>query len=183
MQVSAPSVPALRGKYMMDENLMNEAISKAVRVAISVYEEKKQELLLEQRKQNLLTIKEILKKYHIFKKYLSLDEAKVELSETADDIGYSQTDREIKQRIMRFDKSLKILESICKSLGQTEYKRCYQIICDLYIEEPLQDQQYLQGEDKFSAIAEKYNINKRTVYKDIDKASNILSYVYFGILD
>ena len=59
----------------------------------------------------------------------------------------------------------------------------YQIIYDLYLTDEFEHVDYLQGEDKISMIAEKYNINKRTVYKDIDKASSILSSLYFGILN
>lgn len=168
----------------MDEELINKAISIAIQTAINIYEEKREELIKEQKNQNIQRIKNILKKYRIMKEYLKLNQDtlnNLENESTKDDTGLSNRIPEV---MKRFDRAFIILKYVYEKIGLPEDIRCYQIIEDLYLSEAsVGKEKYLQGEDKISMIAAKYNINKRTVYKDIDKASNMLSLLYFGILD
>lgn len=168
----------------MDEDLINKAISIAIQTAIDTYEEKKKNLIREQKQQNIKTIKNILKKYRIMKEYLNLNQ------ETLNDLEKEALNKcidlsnRIPEIMERFDRVLVILKYVYEKMGQPEDMRCYRIIEDLYLlEETDGKQRYLQGEDRISMIAAKYNINKRTVYKDIDKVSNMLSILYFGIMD
>lgn len=157
---------------------MNKTISVAIRIAIDVYEEKKKDILNERKEQNIQRIRSILKKYRIMKECLGLE------METTETYGEDILEEKIPEIMERFDKALMLLNYIYSQLGQPEDKRCYQIIMDVYITKDVDEgQNYLRGEDRISLIAEKYNINKRTVYKDIAKASQMLSLLYFGILD
>lgn len=168
----------------MDENLMNKVISIAIQTAIDVYDEKKKDYINEQKQQNIQRIKKILKNYKIMKEYLDLNQDSMSNLEEETVEESADLNSRIPEVVKRFDHALSILKCIFEKAGKPEDIRSYAIIKELYLsKESAGKQVYLQGEDKISMIASKYNINKRTVYKDIDRASKMLSSLYFGIMD
>lgn len=96
-----------------------------------------------------------------------------------DDEQYVQAISRTKKRtaiiIGHMNKVLKYYKSICKSEGELKERR-YDIINYLYIE-PIDDDRILKYED----AAEHFNINIKTVGRDVRSAIEDLSILFFGI--
>ncbi|SES78029.1 hypothetical protein [[Clostridium] polysaccharolyticum] len=168
----------------MNEETLREVTILASQIAIRICEQKKNEWLKEQRDAGIQKIKWILKEYKIMMQYeKEHPDEKANISRIVEhNMGVDTVEYIIFVK-ERFDIALRILKYACITSGKLEEERCYQIISELYLECDGQRDNYLRGEDKISMIADKYNINKRTVYKDINKASSILATLYFGILN
>jgi len=74
--------------------------------------------------------------------------------------------------LAHIDEMMRIFEILCHQSGRLEDARRYRVVKALYI-----DEQGLIAEE----IAENEKINVRTVYKDIDIASERLTALFFGI--
>ena len=167
----------------MDEDSIYKILTIAIETAIEVYEAKKQNYIKEQKKQNVQKIKYILKHYRIMKEYLPYDEQRFEVYANRFEVE-DYLNQRIPVVMNQFNRALLVLKSVCDKSGRPEDMRCYNIVEDMYLSEiPNVEKKFLRGEDRVSEIAENYNINKRTVYKDIEKACDMLSILYFGIFD
>lgn len=96
--------------------------------------------------------------------------------EMIDDRLYIESIRRSQQRtliiIQHIDEMLRYWCIDCQESGKPEYMRRYRIVFDTYIRE-----EYTPPEE----LAERENIEKRTVYKDIGAAMRPLSALIFGI--
>lgn len=179
--VDARSKEFKLGKYYDEEFIVNvKEIAKEV--ALEIYEEKKEDIIKHQWDSNIQQIKEILKKYRLMQNYICEMEEHQPIQLSRFECIGGMEDKQIIHILEHFDKTLIAFKNICKESGKEEDIRCFHIISDLYIKKENEIDTYLQGEDRFSQLAEKYHINKRTVYKDINKAINILATLYYGIL-
>lgn len=168
----------------MDDEVLKQVTILASQTAIKIYEEKKFELLEKQKNAASEKVKRILKEYRILMQY---EKEHPDIRADCSSILECNFKKDNEEYIVfvkeRFDTALRILKYVCTTSNKPEDKRCYQIISELYLECDESECTYLKGEDKISMIADKYNINKRTVYKDINKASKMLATLYFGILN
>lgn len=168
---------------MNEDNIMQ--ITKiATEIAIEIYEQKKEEWRRKQYEDNTKKIKRILNQYRLMEQYVKKNQ---DQSGEVNVILLNNNTKDNPEYIVlvkkRFDTALQIFKSACCMSSKSEEQRCYHIIFDLYLDCEEQDScNYLRGEDKISKLAERYHINKRTVYKDIERASSILASLYFGIL-
>lgn len=169
------------GKYY-DEEFIANVKEIAEKAALKIYEEKKTDIMKHQWDSQINETRKILKKYRLMQRYICEmgQQHSIQLENFECDEGTE--DKQIVHIIELFNRALIIFKNICVVSGKEEDIRCFNIIFDLYIKDDNEIETYLQGEDKFSQLAEKYHINKRTVYKDINKAINILATLYYGIL-
>lgn len=168
----------------MDDEVLKQVTILASQTAIKVYEEKKFELLEKLRNAANQKVKRILKEYRIMMQYEKEhpDVGAGYCSILECNLGIHDEEYIVFVK-ERFDTALRIFKYVCTTSNKPEDERCYQIISELYLECDEKECTYLKGEDKISMIADKYNINKRTVYKDINKASSMLATLYYGILN
>lgn len=93
-----------------------------------------------------------------------------------DDQRYINSIKESTERtatiISHVDKMLEIYRQICEMSKYPEEQRRYSIIKAVYLDEEEKD---------IDDIADEHCINKRTVYKDINKAVESLSALIFGV--
>lgn len=148
---------------MEDEKTLIEIREIVTQIALEIFEDKKLELLQKQRDSNIQYVKNILKKYKMMKHYF--DEMGIE-RHTDENSFLQGGHNQIIPIIKRFNQALKIFGFICINSNKEEDIRCFRIIEEIYIKNETDSKEnHLRGEDKFSLLAEKYHINKRTIYR------------------
>ncbi|MEK4565817.1 hypothetical protein MKX54_14205 [Alkalihalobacillus sp. FSL R5-0424] len=131
----------------------------------------------------LRNIKLLLKNYRSFKKHG--EEAKEDIPElmrALDLDELSQESFQIKSILanrkrtlamtLYIERMLNIYKASCDENATPEDKRSYQVIYDLYL-----DPKRKTAEE----VAIGHNLNRRTIYKDVDRACKALSVLMFGV--
>lgn len=152
----------------------------AVKTALEHLEKHKKEEEKKNYDRRLRNIKLLLRNYRSFIKHV--DDVKLDIKEldeqlVLDDIDeYSiKTIKQSKEKtlilIRYIQKMMKVYKFMCEQSSNPEDLRRYQIIYDMYI-----------SEEKKTAeeIAQGHFLHRRTVYKEINKASETLSVLMFG---
>ncbi|PIO83558.1 hypothetical protein BSQ39_08270 [Loigolactobacillus backii] len=162
-------------KELSDEQLM--VITKQVISSVNKKNKQKQRDDLDFRLRNT---KFLLHNYRYLKANINTDVPEVTIE--ADDLEDAQ-ERDLKlysllkykaktKRILMFVDAIIVgYENLCANATETEWRR-YMVIKYLYT-----GQQHLSA----TKIASRYNVDKRTVYKDCNKAIDELSVMLFGI--
>ncbi|MDY7243248.1 hypothetical protein [Halalkalibacterium halodurans] len=165
------------------DNQTKTLVIEVAKAAIKEYEQQKQEEHRKRHDNRLRNIKLLLKNYRKFKKHY--EEAKEDipkLTEALELDELSESDFKIQSilanrkrtaaMIVYIDRMLEIYREECERAIYPEEQRRYQIIHDLY----------LSGEKKSAEeVARGHFLNRRTVYKEVDKACKALAVLMFGV--
>jgi hypothetical protein len=165
------------------EKITKLAAETAVQIALEYLEKEKQKQQKVKRDRRLRNTKLLLKHYRSFKRHCGDVKTELEklndpefLNEIDTEKFAIESDKRSKERtlaMVRFiDKMLEVYRIMCERSGRPEEIRKYKTIEMMYI-----------SDEKLTAeqIAEEHEIDTRTVYKDINKASNALSALIFGV--
>ena len=170
-------------KTKVDPKLLEEVANIAAEKALEFLEKEKKRQQKQKRDRRLRNTKLLLKHYRAFK--LHCQDVKVELEKLQDPELLEELDTEefavesikrSKERTLAMvkfiDQMLLVYRIMCEQSGKPEDLRRYQTIYWMYI-----------SDEKKTAdeIAEGHNIDRRTVYKDINNACQALSALIFGV--
>lgn len=156
----------------------------ASREALKAHKLEKQKYEQEKHDRRLRNIKLLLRNYRSFKKHC--EDVKVEIDELNEQIGLVAVDSEefklesIKRSkektlimVKYTEKMMNVYEVLClQDVDDPEAIRRFSIVRDLYISD---------AKETIIKVAEKYGVAERTVYRDVDKASEALAILMFGI--
>ncbi|MEH6941512.1 hypothetical protein [Bacillus sp. JJ722] len=161
-----------------------EVISKAVaQAAYEHLEKERQQQETKKYNRRLRNIKLLLRNYRSFAVHckdikLNINELnqKLELDEIDTDefaIRSILKSKELTLAMVKYiNKSLEVYRLICEKSDDPEDMRRYRVVYEMYI----------SGDKKtIDEVAERQSIHPRTVYKDIDKASETLVVLMFGV--
>lgn len=173
---------------MSNEKLIDEVVKisaeTAVRTALEIVEKEKLKQQKSNRDRRLRNTKLLLKHYRSFK--LHCVDLKLELKEleVPDDMFEELHSNEFlvesikrsKERTLAIigfiDQMIAVYQVLCERSGREEEIRRFQTIHKMYISEEV---------STADQISEGHKVNRRTVYKDIDKACQTLSALIFGV--
>jgi hypothetical protein len=173
---------------MSNEKLLEQvakvSAETAVKTALEYMEQKQLKEQKNRRDIRLRNTKLLLKNYRSF--VLHSKDLQIELDEleVPDDVFEEMHSNELvvesikrsKKRTLAMvkfiDQMLRVYRVLCEESGRDEEVRKYKTIYYLYI-----SQERLSAEE----VSERHNIDKRTVYKDVNKAAEVLSSLVFGI--
>lgn len=155
----------------------------ATKEAIKAHQEYTKKQQKERHDRRLRNIKLLLRNYRSFKKHC--EDIKLEIDEIDDRIGFVTVDSEefklesikrSKERTLIMvkytEKMMKVYKTLCEQSEDLEDLRRYNIVYDMYIS---------NRKRSVTEVSERHSVAKRTVYRDIDKASKSLSVLMFGI--
>src|SRR5690625_4905468 len=155
----------------------------ASKEAIKAHYEKKELDRKKRHDRRLRNIKLLLRNYRSFKK--NCDDVKLEIDDINQRIGLVAVDsKEFKLEsikrskektliMVRYtEKMMQVYEILCMQDEDPEEMRRYNVVHDLYVSDK---------KESVKDIAERYSVAERTVYRDIDKASESLAILMFGI--
>lgn len=159
------------------ENLSEQQLEAISNAVLHYYEERREIEEKRERDRRLRNTKLILKNYHTFKVYADKQKKKLDVPEepkvielvlNSEDIVDSirQTTERTLAMIQYLDKALSTLEHICAK----ENSKHYEVLHLRYLERRA-----------IHEIADWYNVNERTVYKQLDAAIEPLSVLLFGV--
>lgn len=158
-------------------------VIEVAKAAIQEYEQQKQVEHKRRHDNRLRNIKLLLKNYRKFKKHY--EEAKQDIPKLTEALELEDlNDSEFKIQsilvnrkrtvamVVYIDRMLEVYKDDCERASSPVEKRRYQIIHELYL-----------TDEKKSAeeVAKGHFLNKRTVYKEVDKACKDLSALMFGV--
>ncbi|MED4082034.1 hypothetical protein P4637_17555 [Halalkalibacterium halodurans] len=158
-------------------------VIEVAKAAIKEYEQQKQVEHKRRHDNRLRNIKLLLKNYRKFKKHY--EEAKQDIPKLTEALELEDlSDSEFKIQsilanrkrtaamVVYIDRMLEVYKDDCERASSSAEKRRYQIIHELYL-----------TDEKKSAeeVAKGHFLNKRTVYKEVDKACKDLSALMFGV--
>ena len=170
-------------KTKTDQKLVEKVAAIAAEKALEFLEKEKERRQKQKRDRRLRNTKLLLKNYRAFK--LHCQDVKEELEKLQDPEFLEELDadefaiesiKRSKERtlaMVRFiDQMLLVYRIVCEQSGKPEDLRRYQTVYWMYI-----------ADEKKTAdeIAEGHNIDRRTVYKDINNACQALSALIFGV--
>jgi hypothetical protein len=161
-----------------------EIISRAAAVAAYDHLEKEKERReKEKHDRRLRNVKLLLRNYRAF--VIHCSDIKLEINELNQKLDLDELDSDefairsilkSKERTLAMlkyiNKSLEIYRIICEKSGELEKTRRYKVVYDLYIS---------KEKVTIDDLAERHSVNKRTIYKDIDKACETLTVLMFGV--
>ncbi|MED4123063.1 hypothetical protein P4641_03625 [Halalkalibacterium halodurans] len=158
-------------------------VIEVAKAAIKEYEQQKQVEHKRRHDNRLRNIKLLLKNYRKFKRHC--EEAKQDIPKLSDALELEELSgsefkiqsilanrKRTAAMVVYIDRMLEIYREECEKASSPGEQRRYQIIHDLYL-----------SHEKKSAeeVANGHFLNKRTVYKEVDKACKALSVLMFGI--
>ncbi|MED3648523.1 hypothetical protein P4475_17235 [Halalkalibacterium halodurans] len=158
-------------------------VIEVAKAAIKEYEQQKQVEHKRRHDNRLRNIKLLLKNYRKFKKHY--EEAKEDIPKLTEALEFdelSESDFKIQSilanrkrtaaMVVYIDRMLEVYKDDCERATIPEERRRYQIIYDLYL-----------TDEKKSAeeVAKCHFLNRRTVFRDVDKACKDLSALMFGV--
>lgn len=167
----------------MLDNQTKTLVIEVAKAAIKEYEQQKQEEHKKRHDNRLRNIKLLLKNYRKFKKHY--EEAKEDipkLTEALELDELSESDFKIQSilanrkrtaaMIVYINRMLEIYREECERAIYPDEQRRYQIIHALYL-----------SDEKKSAeeVAKCHFLNRRTVFRDVEKACKDLSVLMFGV--
>lgn len=145
-------------------------------------EERKQQQK-ESHDRRLRNIKLLLRNYRGFKKHC--EDVKLEIDDINEKIGMVTVDSEefklesIKRSkektlimVKYTEKMMKVYKVLCEQDEDPDEVRRFNVVHDLYVSDK---------KETVTKIAERYSVAERTIYRDIDKASESLAILMFGI--
>jgi len=163
--------------------LLEEITRIAVQAALDYQEKEKKKQQKEKRDRRLRNIKLLLKNYRNFKKHcnsITHDLEQVDEKWALDEIGAEELALESVKRsrartlamVSFIDRMISVFKVMCEQSGKEEDRRIFQSVYHLYI-----------AEEKKSAreFAACHNTDVRTVYRDVEKASEALATLIFGV--
>lgn len=180
-----------------DEALLEEAIAVGLKSAINFLNQNRKSNF---EKHNIESIKYISQRYRKIKQYIAIGygDNKLRCSLYAEDDNTSlfcfcQKGSSIENLMYlkspklniiysRFHHAYEIYKKNCIQSNQGEAIRRINIFSELYINEQEISPEKSYIGDKYDWLADKYHINKRTIYKDLDKVYAGLASIYFGQL-
>ncbi len=137
----------------------------------------------ERHDRRLRNIKLLLRNYRGFKKHC--EDVKFEIDEINEKIGMVTVDSEefklesIKRSkektlimVKYTEKMMEVYKVLCEQDEDPDEIRRFQVVHDLYVSDK---------KESVTKIAERHSVAERTVYRDIDKASESLAILMFGI--
>jgi hypothetical protein len=172
-----------KAKTKVDPKLLEEVANIAAEKALEFLEKEKKRQQKQKRDRRLRNTKLLLKHYRAFK--LHCQDVKVELEKLQDPELLEDLDtdefaiesiKRSKERTLAMvkfiDQMLLVYRIMCEQSDRPEELRRFKTIYMMYI-----------SDEKKTAdeIAEGHNIDRRTVYKDINNACKTLSALIFGV--
>lgn len=172
-------------EYILEQKIIDRVTQLAAQQAIKSYEEEKANAHARERNKRLYNAKELLKHYPELRKYVEKIDHKakasvprimvneklnvINLIEFGEDIVKSikENSQATIAMVQYLDKALETLEFVYKQEGNM---RDFEIVKLAYIEKI-----------KIEAIAERYGMNKRSVYRIINSISERLAVLLFGV--
>lgn len=155
----------------------------AARTALEHLEKQKTEQEKKKYDRRLRNVKLLLRNYRSFAKHCDSIKLEIHRLDTKLEIDDLDTDEFVIKSIKRskertlamvkyINKMLEVYEFMCEQSGEEEDKRRYRIIYELYIAEIKQTAKQ---------VSAGHSVHLRTIYKDVDKASEALAVLMFGI--
>jgi phage baseplate assembly protein W len=169
------------------DNMVRMAAEIGAKTAIEAYERRIKIAQAERTDRRLRNTKLLLRNYRLFKEHCEnavyeveqLDESVYDILETLEGADNSLFVESIKKSVARtvtivqhIDVMLQLYDTYCYRSKSPEEERRYRVIKALYVDENPPD---------IDGLAKQENINKRTIYKDVDAACERLSALIFGI--
>lgn len=167
----------------LSEKHIEQIAATAVKIALEYLEKEKQLQEKSKRDRRLRNVKLLLKHYRSFSTHcadikLEINEldSKLELDELDTDEFAVESIKRSKERTLAMvkfiNKMLKVYKIMSEQSSNPEDLRRYQTVYNLYISD---------NKKTVDEISEMHKINRRTVYKDVDKACETLSILIFGV--
>ncbi|MDO5433335.1 hypothetical protein [Eubacterium sp.] len=172
------------------KELMKMAAAEGARVAISTIEKEQQKARQGRKDKRLRNTKLLLKNYRLFKEHCAEavfqdeqieDEGILDIINMMEEHNYSDKVfvESIGKSVARtrlimthIETMMQIYKTVCEQSDKEEDLRNYWIIWHTYI-----------GEERLSReeIAEKFNVDRSTMYRGINAGAEILSALFFGV--
>ncbi|MED1850337.1 hypothetical protein P4V33_01595 [Brevibacillus borstelensis] len=170
-------------RQSLSPKMLEEITRIAVQAALDFQEKEKQKQQKAKRDRRLRNIKLLLKNYRNFKKHcnsITHDLENVDENWAIDEIGSDELalqsikrSRARTRAMVKFiDRMISVYKVMCEQSGKEEDIRIFQSVYQLYI-----------SDEKKSAkeIATCHKTDVRTVYRDVEKASEALAILIFGV--
>ena len=173
-----------------DHKLTPEQYKAIAAAVIQLYEEQKVHELKERMDERMGNVRLLLQNYRKFKAYAqnaisNIKEAKIVLAEMMYEVNTLESELKIeaiirtKERtlvmIAHIEKMMSIYKAWCFSCGEENAERRCNIIFDKYIVD-------CTVKPSAERLAEKYNVERTTVFNDMNRAYEELGPIMFGIL-
>lgn len=172
------------------ESLVKMIATVASQAALMTVEKKNEQERKERQKVKLRNTRLLLEKYRMFNEHIDNATFKVEQIKSAEAINWlnemydpnnkadqiveSIKNSAVKTRIIvaHINKMIKIYESYCKSDDSPKMKRRFEALYGRYISEK---------RVRYEKVAEKWNVDVRTIQADVNEAINEFSGLLFGV--
>jgi hypothetical protein len=166
-----------------DQKLIEKIAAIAAEKALEYLNKEKQSQQKRKRDRRLQNIKLLLRNYRRFKAHCQDSIEDLEELQDPDSLEYLDTEDLVIESIIRnkertmamlnyIDRMIQVYQILSEKSDKPEALRQYKVLYDLYISE---------DEKTIEEIAKGNFMNKRTVYKDINKACEALSSLIFGV--
>jgi hypothetical protein len=166
-----------------DQKLIEKVAAIAAEKALEFLNKEKQNQQNQKRDRRLRNTKLLLRNYRKFKAHCQDSIEGLEELKDKDSLEYLDTDDLVIESIIRnkertlvmlayIDRMIQVYQILSEKSDKPEDLRQYKVLYDLYISE---------DEKTIEEIAKGNFMNKRTVYKDINKACEALSSLIFGV--
>ncbi len=167
----------------MKQEAIEQITKTAVETALEFMEKERQRQQKHKRDRRLRNTKLLLRNYRSFKIHCEDNMQDLEELRDPDSLDYLDTDDLVIESIIKnkertaamlkyIDRMLQIYRILSEQSSKPEDLRRYHILCGLYISD---------DEKNAEELAEGHKIDRRTVYKDLNKSCEALSSLIFGI--
>lgn len=165
------------------EQITKIATDRAVEKALEFLEKERYRQQKHKRDRRLHNTKLLLRNYRKFKIHCEDSMSELEELQDPDSLEFLDTDELVIESIIKnkkrtaamlryIDRMLQVYRILCEQSKKPEDLRRYQILVDVYISE---------NEKSIEEMVTCHRIDKRTVYRDINKSCEALSSLIFGV--